>query len=237
MNNKELEELVIIFKEYRDLLVPLQNELSSFTEGFDGLKENLNQMDKLFEGDINGKLDKIYNTLYQQSQKSFDLSTRIDTFMKSSDKYIENMNKLITKFDNMQKVIDNMNNIDIKAEEQMKKLDDLIQERKINYNVKDLQKSLDNYTINVQKVSDFLNKDFTKEIENNTEKITKLTDKNDELKNMLSEQSGSLNTLLEYYANTSKLFEKAVVKEEVNEEYIFEILDKWALSRKLKIKK
>ena len=45
-----------------------------------------------------------------------------------------------------------------------------------------------------------------------------------------------LDKLSETYKETNALLRKIVEKEDVNEAYIFDVLDKWAQSRKVKIK-
>ena len=236
MGEKELNELVSIFKEYRDLLLPIQKSLNDFAESFGGLKNNLEGMNQLFEGDINGKLDKIYNTLYSQSQKSTDLSSRIDVFVKNSDKHLDTITKLTAKLESVEQSLLKINELEAIAEGQIKKLDDIIEEKKINYNVKDLQRSLESYNINVQKVSYFINKDFAEKLKENNDKILQVKNENVEIKALIENQSKDLNTMIEYFKVTGEYIKIAVEQEGVNEEYLFEILDKWAVSRKIKIK-
>lgn len=236
MGEKELSELVNIFKEYRDLLLPIQKSLNDFAESFGGLKTNLEGMNQLFEGDINGKLDKIYSTLYAQSQKSIDLSSRIDVFVKNSDKHLDTISKLTTKLENVEQSLVKINELEAIAEGQIKKLDDIIEEKKINYNVKDLQRSLESYNINVQKVSDFINKDVAEKLKENNDKILQVKNENAEIKALIENQSKDLIALIEYFKVTGEYIKTTVEQEGVNEEYLFEILDKWAASRKIKIK-
>ena len=236
MGEKELNELVSIFKGYRDLLLPIQKSLNDFVESFGGLKTNLEGMNQLFEGDINGKLDKIYTTLYSQSQKSTDLSSRIDVFVKNTDKHLETITKLSTKLESIEQSLNRINELEAVAEGQIKKLDDIIQEKKINYNVKDLQRSLESYNINVQKVSDFINKDVAEKLKENNEQMLQLKNENTEIKALIENQSKDIVTMIEYFKATGEYIKTPVEEEGINEEYLFEILDKWAVSRKIKIK-
>lgn len=236
METKELEDLVIAFKEYRDLLIPIQSGLKNFTDSFDGLKLNLENMNNLFEGDINGKLDKLYTTLYSQSQKATDLSTRINTFIMNTDKYTETINKLTNKFSQIELTLTKINEIEAKAESQIKILDNVLQEKKINYNIKDLQKSLESYNNNVQKVSEFINVDVAEKLKENSDKIQQIKNDNNNIKELIENQTKDISTLIEYYKSTTDLIKTSVSKEGVNEEYLFEILDKWAISRKVKVK-
>ena len=237
METKDLKDLVDVFKDYRDLLLPVQSGLADFIDSYDGLKINLEKVNELFDGDINGKLDKIYSTLYLQSQKSTDLSSRIDLFLKNTSKYADGISHITVEMENVQESLEKIKELESKAEEQIKKLDSIIQDKKINYNLKDLQKLLENYNSNVQKVSDFINKDVADQLKSNNEKIQEIKNENIEIKNMLENQSKDIETLIGYFKTTSELLKNSVIKEDVNEEYIFTILDKWALNRKVKTTK
>ena len=50
-------------------------------------------------------------------------------------------------------------------------------------------------------------------------------------------QNENITDLVNSYKSTNELLTNIVMSEGVNEEYIFEILDKWAKERKVKIKK
>ena len=119
----------------------------------------------------------------------------------------------------------------------MKKLDTLIEEKKINYNVKDLERSLDVYNNNVQKVSDFINKDVAQALNESGRKIDAIKKESDDLTKKIATQTESVEKLCETFKSTNTLLKNMVEKEDVNEEYIFAILDKWANERGVKIKK
>ena len=236
METNDLNELIEVFKEYRELLIPLQSGLKSFAETFSGLKLNLEEVSQVFDSDINGKLDKIYSTLYAQAQKSTDLSSRIDVFVKSSDRYTDVVSKISSRLESMESSIAKINELEAKAAEQIKKLDAVLEEKKINYNVKDLQKSLESYNFNVEKVSQFINEDVALKLKENNDVIVQLKADNNNLKALVESQTNDIKSLVEYFRITSDTIKNTVTAEGVNEEYIFAILDKWALSRKVKIK-
>ena len=52
----------------------------------------------------------------------------------------------------------------------------------------------------------------------------------------LEEEKTSIQALAENYASSAELLKRLTEKNDVNEEYIFEIIDKWAQSRKVKTK-
>ena len=51
------------------------------------------------------------------------------------------------------------------------------------------------------------------------------------------EEKSSIEELSENYRATNALLKKILEKNDVNEEYIFEIIDKWAETRRVKTKK
>lgn len=237
MDNNDLRILIETFKGYRDLLNPIQNNLHAFAETYDSLKNDIEKLNTAFEGDIKGNLEKIYKNLSSQAERATDLSSRIDNFIEMSNKYTNNVNRFISVFKKVSQRIETVNDMESRAEEQIGKLDAIIEEKKKSYNIKELQKTLENYNDNVQKVSEFINKDVTEALANNYKKLDTIKSGNDNIVKKLEEENSSIEVLLNNYKTTNQMLKKIVEKEDVNEEYIFEILDRWAEERKIKIKK
>ena len=89
----------------------------------------------------------------------------------------------------------------------------------------------------VQKVSEYINKDVAETLKNSSDKIKEIHDKNISIYEAIVEEKSSIDKLVDSYNASNKLLKKIVEDNDVNEEYIFEILDKWALDRKVKTKK
>ena len=101
----------------------------------------------------------------------------------------------------------------------------------------ELKNSLDKYNAKLQSVSEFINKDVAENIVENTKTIQEIKSGNTNVVTHLMEEKSSIEELSENYRATNALLKKILEKNDVNEEYIFEILDRWAEDRKLKIKK
>ena len=144
---------------------------------------------------------------------------------------------MISMFQNIENRISSVNELEAQAEEQIGKLDTIIEEKRRNYDLKDLKKSLDSYNANLQTVGDFINKDVAENIIENTNSIKEIKAGNENIAKRLEEEKQSIDALAETYKSSNALLKKIVEKEDVNEEYIFDILDRWAESRKVKIKK
>ena len=140
-------------------------------------------------------------------------------------------------FDSIEGKISSVNELEQKAEEQISKLDTIIEEKKRSYNLKDLEKSLDNYNANLQAVGDFINKEIAENIVQNTRSIQSIKDGSDNIAKRLEEEKKSIDDLISTYASSNELLKKIAQKQDVNEEYIFDILDRWAEDRKVKRKK
>ena len=140
-------------------------------------------------------------------------------------------------FDSIEGKISSVNELEQKAEEQISKLDTIIEEKKRSYNLKDLEKSLDNYNANLQAVGDFINKEIAENIVQNTRSIQSIKDGSDNIAKRLEEEKKSIDDLVSTYASSNELLKKIAQKQDVNEEYIFDILDRWAEDRKVKRKK
>ena len=236
MENSEVNALIDAFIGYREMLVPIQNDMQDFLETYDALKYDVEKLDKAFSGDVQGKLTEIYKTLSSQAEKSEALTRKVDEFLKSTTKYTDEVSKLMTMFESIQTKISAVNDIETKAEEQISRLDEILEEKKRNYDLKDLKNSLDKYNANLQSVSEFINKDVAENIVENTKTIQEIKSGNTNVVNSLMEEKSSIEALSENYKTTNELLKKILEKNDVNEEYIFDIIDKWAEDRKVKTK-
>jgi len=237
MENSEVNALIDAFIGYREMLVPIQNDMHEFLETYDALKNDIEKMDKAFSGDVQGKLTEIYKTLSSQAEKSEALTRKVDEFLKSTTKYTEEVSNLMSMFESIQSRISAVNEIEAKAEEQIAKLDTVLEEKRKNYDLKDLKNSLDKYNSNLQSVSEFINKDVAENIMENNKVIQEIRGGNTNVIEHLKEEKISIDKLSENYIASSALLKKIVEKNDVNEEYIFDILDKWAEMRGVKTRK
>ena len=237
MENSEVNALIDAFIGYREMLVPIQNDMHDFLETYDALKNDVEKIDKAFSGDVQGKLTEIYKTLSSQAEKSEALTRKVDEFLKSTTKYTEEVENLMTMFESIQGKISSVNELETKAEEQIAKLDEVLEEKRKNYDLKDLKKSLDQYNANLQNVNDFINKDVAENIVENSKAIQEIKSGSENIAKRLEEEKSSVEKLTEVYSSSNALLKKIVEKNDVNEEYIFDIIDKWAEDRKVKTKK
>lgn len=236
MENSEVNALIDAFIGYREMLVPIQNDMHDFLETYDALRNDVEKIDKAFSGDVQGKLVEIYKTLSSQAEKSEALTRKVDEFLKSTTKYTEQISNLMTMFESIQNRITSVNEIEAKAEEQIARLDGIIEEKKRNYDLKDLKNSLDKYNFNLQAVSEFINKDVAENIVENTKTIQEIKSGNANVVSHLAEEKSSIEKLVENYQNSNELLKKILEKNDVNEEYIFDVMDKWAEERRVKTK-
>lgn len=237
MENNEISSLIVAFKEYRDLITPIESNLRDFSLAFEGMKTDIENLNKTFGGDIGGKLDKIYKELSGQADKSKSLVAEIDNFIAVTQKYAGQVDKLISLCSGIESKIGHVDAIQKRAEEQIEKLDSIIEQKKKTYDIKELQKNLEQYNVGVQKVNDYINKDVADALKNNNQKINEILYKNDNVFESIVEEKSSIDKLAESYQQSNTLLKKIVENNDVNEQYIFDILDKWAEDRKVKIKK
>ena len=237
MDNSEVNALIDAFVGYREMLVPIQTDMHEFLETYGAMKNDVDKLNTAFSGDVQGKLAEIYKLLESQAEKSEALTRKVDEFLKSTNKYTEEVDKLMTMFQGIQGRINDVNELEAKAEEQIQKLDTIIEEKRRNYDLKDLKKSLDQYNSNLQSVGDFINRDVADNIISNTKFIQEIKSGNENIAKRLEEEKLSIDALATSYAESNNLLKTIVEKQDVNEEYIFDILDRWAESRKVKTKK
>lgn len=236
-NNNEIKMLINAFKEYRDLIGPIEQNLKAFSTSFESIKSDIENLNSGFDGSLQTKLDRIYKELSIQADKAKTLASEVDRFMSTTNRYISSVDNLTSTFSKIQEKITNVDNLQNKAEAQIEKLNTIIEEKRKSYDIKQLEKNLETYNVGVQKVSEYINKDVADVLKNSSEKIENIQDKSSNILEAIIEEKGSIEKLIETYQTSNNLIKKVVENSDVNEEYIFEILDKWAEDRKVKIKK
>jgi len=237
MDNKEISSLINAFVGYRDMLVPIQSDLNEFLNTYTSLKGDIDKLSNAFSGDAKSKLDEIHKSLAQQAQKSEELTRKVDQFLRSSTKYTEEVDKLISTFEGIESRIKSVNEIEAKAEAQISKLENIIEEKKKTYNLKDLERNLESYNSNLQSMVGFVNKDIAENLVANSKTIQSIKDGSENIVVRLKEEKKSIDDLIESYKTSNDLLKKIVENNDVNEEYVFDIIDRWAETRNIKIKK
>lgn len=237
MENNEIKALIETFKEYRDLLTPIEQNLRAFSVSLGGIKGDIQNLNDSFEGNMQGKLDKIYEELSSQAEKARTLASEVDRFANNTTKYINSIDNLVNTFGKIENKLNTVTDIQNKAEQQISKLDDIIEEKRKSYDIRQLEKNLATYNVGVQKVSDYINKDVAEALKNSNDKIKQIQDKSTSIYSILTDEKYSIDKLIDSYNESNQLLKKIVEGNDVNEQYIFEVLDKWAEIRKVKTKK
>ena len=234
---EDLKTLINAFIGYRDLLTPIQSGLNDFLETYNGVRDDIEKLNSAFDGSAQNNLQSIAKTLAAQAEKSTDLSSRIEQFSKATNRYVAQVDNMVALLEKTEQKIVAINEIENKASAQLKKLDEVIEEKKINYNLRDLQRSLEGYDNNVKKVSDFINKDVAAVLSENARKIEEIKQGGESLQKDLAAEKTSVEELLDAAQKNNELLRRIADNNDVNEEYIYAVLDKWAASRKVKTKK
>ena len=236
MEGQDLNALIQAFLGYRDMMAPVLDSLNEFVNTYDGLRADIDTLNGAFAGDVKGKLEQISSTLAQQASRSTDLASQIDRFVGMGDKYIAQVNALSDSMSKVQERMTAMGELEQKADEQLHKLETIIQEKRTNYNLRDLQRSLDNYNNSVQKVSDFINKDVGQALGDSNSRLDSIRSQNEALQKMLAQEGQDVAALLAEYRANNRLLAQLVEQNDVNTAYVYDVLDAWALSRGVKIK-
>ena len=99
-NDKDIQNLINSFVEYRNLLSPIEQNLRNFAETYENMKDDIKTLNNSFDGNIQKKLDAIYNDMFKQFEKSKDLSSQIEVFRQKTEKFANQMENLISSFAN-----------------------------------------------------------------------------------------------------------------------------------------
>lgn len=234
---EDIKMLIATFKEYRDLIGPIEENLREFSSSFESVKADISNLNNSFDGNLQNKLDQIYKELSTQADKAKTLANQVDRFLGATNKYVSGVENVVSLVSQIEDKLNSVNELQQKAESQIEKLNVIIEEKRKTYDIRGLEKNLENYNVGVQKVSEFINKDVAESLKNSSDKIKEIQDKNISIYDAIVSEKGSIDKLVDSYTTSNKLLKKIVEDNDVNEEYIFEILDKWALDRKVKTKK
>lgn len=233
----EIKALIDSFIEYRNILIPLQESLKSISETYEGIRTDLDSLNKSMSGGVSGQLDKIHSSISAQARNGQELGKKIEEYALSGERYAQSVSEMTKRFAEVERRLQTVTEIEKTAEGMLRRLDEIINEKRASYNLKELQKSLDIYNKNVEKISEFINKDIASVLQQNAEKIETIQRENEQLSKIVREQGQSVSELTATFAETSALLRKTVEGGSVNEEYLFDAFDKWAADRKVKIKK
>ena len=237
MNDNSIKELIDSFIAYRNLIAPLQDSLNSVGKAYEEIRNDLDNLSKSFSGNAASQLEKVHSTLNAQAKSGQELTRRIEEYAASGEKYAQSVENMSARFSEVVNRIDSLSEIEKSAQAQLARIDALIADKRSSYNLKELQKSLDGYNTNVEKISAFINKDIASVLKQNADKIEAIRKENQELSTAVAEQGKDIATLITEFSATSALLKKLVEGSTVNEEYLFDAFDKWAADRKVKIKK
>lgn len=237
MTDNSVKELIERFTEYRNMIAPLADSLHAVGKTYEEIRDDLDNLSKSFSGNAATQLEKVHATINAQAKSGQELGRRIEEYAASGKKYAQAVNDMSEKFSEVVDRIVSLSEIERTAQSQLERIDTLIAEKRSSYNLKELQKSLDGYNTNVEKISDFINKDIASVLKQNADKIEAIRKENEALSAAVAEQGKDIATLIKEFSNTSALLKKLVEGSSVNEEYLFDAFDKWAADRKVKIKK
>lgn len=234
---EDVKSLIETFKEYRDLLTPITENLRDFADTYDGMKGDVERLSAAFEGDVTGNLDRIYKTFSSEAAKAQSLSHEIDRFLARSEQYEGELKKLSDTLTKLDGTLDSLSKLESEAETQIGKLESTLEERRKNYNLKELERTVANYQAGVAKVSEFINRDVVSSLQDNNDKLNSIRDGMEDLRAGIREGNQGMEQLVSSFLSTSELLRKVTEGEKVNEEYIYDVLDRWAAERGIKRKK
>lgn len=237
MEQTELNALINAFLGYRDMLAPVLDSLQQFVDTYDGLRTDIDSLNNAFSGDVKGKLQEIYDTLSKQAARSGDLASQIDRFVTLGATYVAEMGKLSEAFAKAQTSLTSVGALEKQADEQLQRLDAIIAEKRAGYNIKELQRSLDNYNTSVQRISDFINRDVGEALSGSNSRLDAIRTQNEVMAKEMARTDQTVTALLTEYQLNNQLLRKLTEQNDVDRAYLYDLLDHWADDRGVKRKK
>jgi len=237
IENKELNQLITSFKGYRDTLAPIQKNLGDFADTYETMKTSIEKLNESFAGDMKRTLEDLFKQMTTQSGKANDLSSHIEKLTNSASKYTGEVSKLVAILERVEGRLGSLVELEGRAEAQIGRLDELLAERAKSYNLKELQQSLDRYSGEVKKVAGFINNDIGSVLVDSVDSLNNMKGGVEALVKKREGESATLKQLVDSYKTTEQYLKNITENNDVNEAYMFDILDKWAESRRVKTKK
>jgi len=181
MNENSVKELIDSFIEYRNLISPLQDALLSVSKTYEEIRKDLDTLAKSFSGSAVNQLEKVPATINAQAKSGQELGRRIEEYAESGEKYAQAVKDMSARFSEVSRSIGSLDEIEKNAQDQLERIDTLIEEKRTTYNLKELQRSLDGYNKNIERISDFINKDIAAVLKQNADKIESIRKENEQL--------------------------------------------------------
>lgn len=236
MKEESVKELIDSFISYRNLIAPLQESLHSVSKTYEEIREDLDNLSKNFSGNAASRLESVHAAINAQAKSGQELGRKIEEYAQAGDRYAQAVKEMSSRFSGVAERLESLREIEKSAQTQLAKIDALLLEKRSSYNLKDLQKSLDAYNSNVERISGFINNEIAAVLKQNAEKIESIRRENEELCAAVAEQGKDVASLISSFRETTALLKKAVEGSAVNEAYLFDAFDRWAAARKVKIK-
>ena len=162
---------------------------------------------------------------------------QIDKLAQSAGRYAQEVGALALRLAKIEERLTAVNQLDQRATEQIARLDAVLDEKTKTYNLKELQTALESYNKDVKRVGDFINKDVADTLFDSRKKLDEIKGGLDGIVKRQTDESQTLDRLLGSFSASSDFLKKIAEKQDVNEAYLFDILDRWAEDRRIKVKK
>lgn len=237
MDNKELKELIESFKGYRDLIGPIQKNLNEFLDTYQNMQSNIDSLNASFGSDLKTKLEDLFKQMTAQASKANDLASKVEQLSSSANKYAGEVNAVANKFGEVERRLSAVSELDKRVESQLSKLDSVLEEKSRVYNLKDLEKALNEYNKDIKQVSAFLNTDIAKTLIDSKASVDSIKGGLEEIVRRYKDEDTTLEKLLKSHMASTDFLRKITESSDINEAYLFDVLDRWAESRRVKIKK
>ena len=140
---EDIKMLIATFKEYRDLIGPIEENLREFSSSFESVKADISNLNNSFDGNLQNKLDQIYKELSTQADKAKTLANQVDRFLGATNKYVSGVENVVSLVSQIENKLNVVNELQQKAESQIEKLNVIIDEKRKTYDIRGLEKNLE----------------------------------------------------------------------------------------------
>lgn len=236
IKNEEIQKLIETFVMQTQEMKKVNENLNNFLSVFSVAKERIEKLEIKQDSNITNEIEELSKRVNQVNNQSEILSNNFADYIALSEKFNETILSLGNRFSELENKITKLEQTESNITSSLKKLD-TISEDVSHFRVDSLTEKLSLFDNVVSEVKNSLNGKVSENLEKNNSIMLSLQKDFNEKLSKINSTGSSLEKIAEQSTTTNAVLNKILDKNEIDKSYLYDLLDEWSESRKLKIKK
>ncbi len=236
IKNEEIQKLIETFVMQTQEMKKVNENLNNFLSVFSVAKERIEKLEIKQDSNITNEIEELSKKVNQVNNQSEILSNNFADYIALSEKFNETILSLGNRFSELENKITKLEQTESNITSSLKKLD-TISEDVSHFRVDSLTEKLSLFDNVVSEVKNSLNGKVSENLEKNNSIMLSLQKDFNEKLSKIDSTGSSLEKIAEQSTTTNAVLNKILDKNEIDKSYLYDLLDEWSESRKLKIKK